>query len=56
MKKTDLGSIVVFSVGSLAVIGCLALGGFIIYCWATYGGKPVGEVPTWALWLMWGRR
>lgn len=33
----------------LAFLGCI---GTCIYCWITYGGKPIEEIPLWALWFM----
>ena len=34
---------------------CILLITFIgmeIYVWISYGGKPINEIPTWALWFM----
>lgn len=33
----------------LAFLGCI---GTCIYCWITYGGKPIEEIPLRALWFM----
>lgn len=33
----------------LVLLGCI---GTSIYCWITYGGKPVEEIPLWAFWFM----
>ena len=33
----------------------LVSGGISIYCFITYGDKPITEVPSWALPFMFGR-
>lgn len=39
----------------VALMVCLAImtAATSIYCWINFAGKPVGEVPAWALWFMW---
>ena len=43
----------------LTIVTILILGGFIalsIYVYVTYGGKPITEVPSWALpWFLGGK-
>ena len=36
------------------VIACIVAAFIVleIYVWLTYGGKPITEIPSWALWLM----
>ena len=38
------------------VLILIAFLGAEIYLWVEYGGKPLGEIPTWVLYLMWGKR
>lgn len=33
----------------VALLGCI---GTCIYCWITYGGAAIEEIPPWALWFM----
>lgn len=28
---------------------------FSICCWVTYYNKPISEIPSWALWFMFGQ-
>lgn len=35
-----------------AIIGLII---FEIHLWITYGNKPVGEIPAWAIWWMFGK-
>ena len=37
----------------LALVGLLAAE---ICAWVMYGGKPIDEVPLWAIWFMFGGR
>ncbi len=37
------------------VLVVVAFIGLETYLWINYGGKPIGEIPTWALYLMWGK-
>jgi hypothetical protein len=40
----------------LVIVGILLVLAYIgieIYVWVVYGGTPTGEIPMWALWLMW---
>lgn len=39
----------------IPVILCIVLVGFVIYVWIVYGGKPITEIPAWALWLIWNK-
>lgn len=43
-------------IGGAAVVAALTLGygAMSVYCFATYGGLPAGEIPAWALWFMLG--
>ena len=41
--------IIIFSLILIAFLGAE------IYVWAEYGGKPITEIPTWALYFMWGK-
>lgn len=34
---------------------CIFIVVFWIYMFATYGGKPITEVPTWVIWLLFGK-
>lgn len=46
-----------FFIYAIVVLGvCLVVGliALEIYVWATYGNKPAGEIPMWALWFMFG--
>lgn len=48
-----------FFVKALYCLGGLVVAGIIattIYCLITYGGKPIQEIPGWALWFMFGGR
>lgn len=38
------------------ILALVAFLGLEIYLWVEYGGKPLGEIPTWALYLMWGKK
>lgn len=38
----------------LTVLITLAVIGLEIYVWVEYGNKPAGEIPLWALWLLFG--
>ncbi len=51
MNKSDylLAAVIII----LALIG-LACGGVSVYCFITYGDKPITEVPSWALPFMFG--
>ena len=40
---------VILSLLVVAVVGAIVME---IYVWIAYGGKPVEEIPKWALWLM----
>lgn len=51
MKKINVWYIVYFLFG-LILIGLISTS---IYCWINYGGKPVSEIPAWALWFMFKR-
>lgn len=37
---------------AILILAVLAFIGLEIYVWVTYGGKPVTEIPAWALWFM----
>lgn len=54
IKNLDWTQLLIYSVIAVIVLGVLTCGGISIYCWCVYGGKPVGEIPTWALWFMFG--
>lgn len=34
---------------------CVLIVVFWVYVLVTYGGKPITEVPTWAVWLIFGK-
>ena len=44
----------------LFIVFCvLVLAAFLgaeIYVWTEYGGKPITEIPAWALYFMWGKQ
>ncbi|MBR0189017.1 MAG: hypothetical protein IJQ23_01370 [Clostridia bacterium] len=44
-----LFQIIIFSLIVVAVLGVA------IYVWTEYGGKPITEIPAWALYFMWGK-
>lgn len=54
IRKLDWGRILIFAMVAILILGILTCGGISIYCWCVYGGKPVGEIPGWALWFMFG--
>ena len=39
---------------ALALV-CVLIIAFWVYALVTYGGKPITEVPTWAVWLIFGK-
>lgn len=39
---------------ALALV-CVLIIVFWFYAFITYGGKPIAEVPTWAVWLIFGK-
>ena len=41
-----------FLVCGLLILIILGLIGVEIYVWVNYGGKPITEIPAWALWFM----
>lgn len=38
----------------IAFVFILAIA-FFVYTFVAYGGKPITEVPTWAIWLLFGK-
>ena len=46
--------VIQFIIIAIGVLIVLALIGLEIYVWVVYGNKPAGEVPLWALWLLFG--
>jgi len=54
-KHFSLTNLLVSAGAVLMTLALLSFVGLIIYAWVTYGGKPVSEIPAWALWLMWGK-
>lgn len=38
----------------ILTVAMLCLVGFTVFVWVKYGGKPITEIPFWALWFMWG--
>lgn len=34
---------------------CVLIIVFWVYAFVTYGDKPITEVPTWAVWLIFGK-
>lgn len=48
MRKGKLATII------LALL-CVAIIAAWIYAFVEYGGKPITEIPTWALWLIFGK-
>lgn len=46
---------VVLIILAIAVLFGLTAFGFFIYALIVYGGKPITEVPFWAIWLMQGK-
>ena len=34
---------------ALCIIFVVAVLGFGVYVWVTYGGKPITEIPSWAV-------
>ena len=41
---------------TLFIIIIVGLASVEIFCWITYGKKPITEIPSWALWFMIGKR
>lgn len=39
---------------ALALV-CVLIVVFWVYVLVTYGGKPITDVPTWAVWLIFGK-
>ncbi len=54
IKKVDWMQILLIGFIALMALTALTVGGLTVYCWVAYGGKPVTEVPSWALWFMFG--
>lgn len=50
-----LSKIISWVVIVVVVLLAVALFGFIAYVWLVYGGKPITEIPAWALWLIWNK-
>lgn len=50
--KENIWFYMIFAAMAAIVLGLV---GTSIYCWASYGGKPIGEIPGWALWFMFGK-
>jgi hypothetical protein len=44
-----IGLWILVVIGILIALSIIALE---VYVWITYGGKPIGEIPSWALWFM----
>ncbi len=58
MKKIDIDwEVLPYVIGLivlvLILITCIVLS---IYCFVTYGGLPIQQVPSWALYFMFGKR
>lgn len=48
LRKILLISLIVLT--SLLMIASVSVS---IYCFITYGNKPITEIPSWAFWFMW---
>lgn len=55
MKLTErIGEILLITLVVLVVCAALVCVGLTIYAFAKYGNTPIAEVPTWAIWFMFG--
>lgn len=50
-RISKLPKYILFALLTLIIIAYV---GIEIYVWVTYGGKPIDEIPAWALWFMFG--
>ena len=55
MKKKKFEINWLYVLYTVIILLAVASASMCIYCWITYGGKPVKEIPFWALWFMWGK-
>lgn len=55
IKSLNWREIIILILAGIVVAGVLATLGMTVYCWVVYGGKPVSEIPVWALWFMFGK-
>ena len=54
LRAVDWGRALVIGGASVVALLAIVYGAMSVYCFAAYGGKPVGEIPAWALWFMLG--
>lgn len=50
--KTNWKYILFWIAIGLAITFVLINGGWSVYAFVKYGGKPLDQIPTWALWYM----
>ena len=57
-NKIDIDWGAIFLVFVIVLVVLLVLGSIAtsIYCFVTYGGKPINEIPSWAFVFMFGGR
>ncbi len=51
-RKETIISVLVWALWVLVILIGLSILALEVYVWITYGGKPIGEIPSWALWFM----
>ena len=57
MNKELKDTLIVIGIWTLIIAFCLFVIiciGWTIYAFVKYGGKPITEIPSWALWFMFG--
>ena len=52
MKKINWPAVLGFTLIVLLALLSLICVGWTIYAFVKYGGKPIDEIPSWALWFM----
>jgi hypothetical protein len=54
--KNIIFNFIIWASVVIMILAILSFIAFEIYLWITYGGKPIEEIPFWAIWLMWGEK
>ena len=50
--KENIATICFWAVVFVGILIALSIIVLEVYVWITYGGKPITEIPSWALWFM----